>query len=276
MTGTRAVTQKQGLLATPDTWKGAKPIPFLSVLTLGLVLWMLPVPAGLTPQAWHLFSIFVTTVVALIVQPLPVGAISVLVIVTCVSTHTLTIEKALGAYSNKIIWLIFAAICVARGFINTGLGNRIAYMFINSLGKSTLGLSYGLISTELLLAPFVPSNTARGAGIVYPIVASLAKQYDSSPEQGTERKIGAYLITLIYQTNVITSAMFLTAMAANPLVASLAGQAGAPISWTTWATASIVPGMLALVLLPLFILPNSNKPLTLRKSPDKSWMKWAP
>jgi len=266
MSGTKTVAQKQDILATPSTWKGAKPIPFLSLVTLGLALWMLPVPEGLTVQTWHLFAIFVTTVAALIVQPLPVGAISVLVIVTCVATQTLTIEKALGSYSNKIIWLIFAAICVARGFINTGLGRRIAYLFIGALGKSTLGLSYGLIGTELLLAPFVPSNTARGAGIVFPIATSLAKQYDSSPEQGTERKIGAYLITLIYQTNVITSAMFLTAMAANPLVASLAGEVGAPISWMTWAKACIVPGLVSLGLLPLVLY--IIYPPQLKQTPD--------
>jgi divalent anion:Na+ symporter, DASS family len=266
MAGTQTVAQKQGILATPSTWKGAKPIPFLSVLTLGLIIWILPVPDGLTPQAWHLFAIFVTTVVALIAQPLPVGALSVMAIVACVATQTLTIEKALGSYSNKIIWLIFAAICVARGFINTGLGSRIAYMFIGALGKSTLGLSYGLIGTELLLAPFVPSNTARGAGIVFPIAASLAKQYDSSPEQGTEKRIGSYLITLIYQTNVITSAMFLTAMAANPLVASLAADVGAPISWTTWATACIVPGLLSLFLLPLILFVI--QPPELKQTPE--------
>lgn len=253
MAGTKAIAQKQGVLATPAGWQGAKPIPFLGVLTMGLAMWFMPVPEGLTPQAWHMFAIFVTTVVSLIVQPLPVGALAVLVIVTCSATGTLTIEKALSSYSNKIIWLIFAAICVARGFINTGLGSRIAYMFISGLGKSTLGLSYGLIGTELLLAPFVPSNTARGAGIVFPIVSSLAKEYDSSPEKGTEKRIGSYLITLIYQTNVITSAMFLTAMAANPLIASLAGQLGAPISWMTWASACIVPGLLSLALLPLIL-----------------------
>lgn len=253
MSGAQIIAQKQGDVASLSSWQGAKPIPFLSVVTLGFLLWMLPVPEGLTIQSWHLFAIFVTTVVALIVQPLPVGAIAVMVIVTCVATQTLTIEKALGSYSNKIIWLIFAAICVARGFINTGLGNRVAYMFIRALGKSTLGLSYGLIGTELLLAPFIPSNTARGAGIVFPIANSLAKQYDSTPEQGTRKRIGAYLIALIYQTNTITSAMFLTAMAANPLVADLAGGLGAPISWTTWATACIVPGGLTLLLLPLIL-----------------------
>ena len=39
---------------------------------------------------------------------------------------------------------------------------------------------------------------------------------------GTERKIGSYLIKLLYQVNVVTSAMFLTATAPNPLICGLA------------------------------------------------------
>lgn len=266
MATSQTIAKKNALLDSPSTWQGAKPVPFLAVMTLGFVLWMLPAPDGLTLQTWHLFAIFVTTVVALIIQPLPVGAIAIMVVVTCAATNTLSIEKALGSHSNKIIWLIFAAICVARGFIKTGLGSRVAYLFIKSLGKSTLGLSYGLIGSELLLAPFIPSNTARGAGVIFPIAASLAKQYDSSPEKGTERRIGAYLITLIYQTNVITSCMFLTAMAANPLIASLAGDAGAPISWMTWATANVVPGLVCLAILPLILYVIY--PPELKQTPD--------
>lgn len=249
-----------------STWKGAKPIPTLIVLTIGVILWSLPAPEGLTTQAWHLFAIFVATVVALIVQPLSVGAVASIVTVTCLVTGTLTTQQAFNAFGNHVIWLIFAAICVARGFIKTGLGARVAYYFIRSLGKSTLGLSYGLIGTELLLAPFIPSNTARGAGVIFPIVSSLNDQYGSSAESKTQRKIGAYLIKLIYQTNIITSGMFLTAMAGNPLVASLALQAGVEISWMTWAVACIVPGLLCLAVLPLVLF--QVYPPQLKHTPD--------
>jgi divalent anion:Na+ symporter, DASS family len=142
---------------------------------------------------------------------------------------------------------------LARGFIKTGLGARIAYYFVLNMGKSTLGLAYGLITTELLLAPFTPSNTARGAGIVYPIVAALSQEYGSSPSKGTSRKMGAYLMQLAYQANVITSAMFLTATAGNPLIASLAAKMGFEITWTSWALAAIVPGVLSLGVMPLIL-----------------------
>jgi DASS family divalent anion:Na+ symporter len=65
-----------------------------------------------------------------------------------------------------------------------------------------------------------------------------------------------------YQANVITSALFLTAMAANPLIVKLSGDIGVKITWTSWALMMIVPGIFCLVLMPLlvyFIYPPTIK-----------------
>lgn len=53
---------------------------------------------------------------------------------------------------------------IARGFIKTGLGRRIALQMIRLLGKRTLGLAYGLAVADLILSPAMPSNTARCVG----------------------------------------------------------------------------------------------------------------
>ena len=53
--------------------------------------------------------------------------------------------------TNDVIWLIVLAFFFARGFVSTGLGDRIATMFVEKLGKSTLGLSYGLSISEAVL-----------------------------------------------------------------------------------------------------------------------------
>ena len=55
---------------------------------------------------------------------------------------------------------------------------------------------------------------------------------------GTEKKMGAYLMKTCFQTTCISSAMFITAMAANPLAVDLAKDAlGTTISWGQWALA---------------------------------------
>ncbi len=47
--------------------------------------------------------------------------------------------------------------------------------------------------------------------------------------------------------------MFITAMAANPLAVNLAAAAGINISWGTWALAGLVPGLIALISVPLIL-----------------------
>lgn len=230
-----------------------KLLPFIATVTVGVALWFVPPPEGVELVAWHLFAIFVATIVGLILKPLPMGAVALLGMMATALTGTLTINETLSGFGNTTIWLIVLAFFIARGFIKTGLGARIAYLFVRMLGKRTLGLSYGLIATDLVLAPAIPSNTARAGGVVFPILRSLAKAYGSDPEDGTERRIGAFLTTAAFQGTVITSAMFLTAMAANPLAAKLAADMGVEITWGGWALAALVPGLVSLAVVPYLI-----------------------
>src|SRR5271165_1243390 len=194
-------------------------VVLLAVFLLAVVIWFIPPPSGVRPQAWHLLAIFVATIVGIITKPFPMGAIALFGIAATALSGTLTINQALSGFGNSTIWLIVVAFFISRGFIKTGLGNRIAYLFMAALGRKTLGLSYGLIATDLVLAPAIPSNTARAGGIVYPLVRASAQAFGSEPDDGTAHKIGAFLIQAAFQGNVVTSAMFLTAMAANPLAA---------------------------------------------------------
>lgn len=229
-------------------------IPLLIIVLIGAIIWFIPSPEGLEVQAWHLFAVFVATIIGLILKPLPMGSIAILSLTIIIVTNTLELEEALSGFQNSTIWLIVIAFFISRGFIKTGLGTRVAYIFVRLFGKKTLGLSYSLIASDLILSPAMPSNTARAGGILLPIIRSLSETYGSRSGDGTERKIGAYLMTASFQGNMITSAMFLTAMAANPLAAKLAEDiSGTAISWVGWATAAIVPGLISLIVVPFLI-----------------------
>lgn len=102
---------------------------------VGAVIWFIPSPAGLDPKAWHLFAIFVATIIGFISKPLPMGAIAVFALAVTALTGTLSIEETLSGFGNKTIWLIVIAFFISRGFIKTGLGARIAYLFVRMFGK---------------------------------------------------------------------------------------------------------------------------------------------
>jgi DASS family divalent anion:Na+ symporter len=223
------------------------------MVMIAVVIWFVPRPEGVTAEAWHLFAIFVATVVGIMIEPLPMGAVAVCGIAAVTLTRTLSLGDALSGFSHSVIWLVVIAFFISRGFIKTGLGARIAYSFMRLLGRRTIGLGYSLIATDLVLAPAIPSITARAGAVIYPIVRSVAEAFHSRPGDNTERRIGAFLILNSFYGNLITSAMFLTAMAANPLSVQMAADQGIEISWMLWATAAIVPGLISLLVIPLVL-----------------------
>jgi DASS family divalent anion:Na+ symporter len=232
---------------------GARIVRGIIVIIIGLIIWYSPIPTGVKKEAWHLLAIFVATIFGLILTPLPMGGVVIIGVMMTAFTGVLKIGTALSGFANSTVWLIVTAFLVARGFISTGLGRRVAYMFIRAFGRKTLGLAYAVVASELVLSPAMPSNTARAGGIIYPIVRALSNTFGSEPGE-TARKIGAFLMIMEYQATVITSAMFMTSMAPNPLIAELAMKtANIPITWGMWALAAIVPGILSLIIVPYIL-----------------------
>ncbi len=223
---------------------------FLIPVAIGLAIWAIPPPAGVSEQAMAVLAVFVATIAGIIAKPLPMGAVAMIALAVLAVTKTLTTAETLSGFSNATIWLIVVAFFIARGFIKTGPGTRIAYLFVARLGATSLGVSYGLLATDLVLAPAIPSNTARAGGVINPIVRSVSEAYGSRPDDGTARRLGSFLTLTAFNVNCVTSAMFLTAMAANPLAQELAADVGVDITWGKWALAASVPGIAALVVLP--------------------------
>ncbi len=99
---------------------------------------MIPPPEGVPREAWALLAVFIAT----IVQPLTGSAIVLLGVVALALFRAVPIEKALSGYADKYVWLVLAAFFISRAMIKTGLGHRIALIFVRLIGKKTLGLGY--------------------------------------------------------------------------------------------------------------------------------------
>ncbi len=243
-----------------DHWRSVL-TGFGVAVAITVIFWFVPHPAELSDQAWRMFGLFVATIVCIIMAPMPMGAVTIIGMVAAVLLNLVPLSAdsddasapyALMGFSNATIWLIVMAFLLSRGFIKTGFGRRIALYFVSKVGGRMLGVGYGLSLADLVMSPAIPSATARGGGIMAPIMQSVALTYDSEPGP-TARRAGAYLALVSSNSNSITCAMFLTAMAGNPLIASLASQQGVEISWATWALGAIVPGLVALIVVPALI-----------------------
>lgn len=239
-------------------------IKLLAIVLIGIIISLFPVPQGLSRDAWLFFSLFVSVVVGLIIEPYPSAFIGLLgVIVACIlkigpsvaagesTTSERVLSWGLSGFSNGTVWLIFVAFMFASGFEKTGLGKRIAFYLVAKLGKRTLGLGYAIAFAELLLAPIMPSNTARSGGTIFPIVKNIPVLFGSTPDNNP-RKIGSYITWVALASTCVTSSMFLTALAPNLLAINLVKDIGLnPPSWGEWFFYFFPVGIVLILLVPL-------------------------
>ena len=246
------------------TWKHFAPI------VVGIVIALIPAPAGLPQYAWYYFAIFAAVIVGLMFEPLPGGAIGLIgvTLVTVLSEYVFfspeqlakagfnparaALSWALSGFSNTTVWLIFGAFMFALGYEKTGLGRRIALLLVKAMGRKTLTLGYAVTIADLLLAPFTPSNTARSGGTIYPVIRNLPLLYDSKPNDPSMRRVGSYLMWVAISATCVTSSMFLTALAPNLLAVELVKKiAKVDLEWGTWFIYFAPVGIPLLVLVPL-------------------------
>jgi L-tartrate/succinate antiporter len=220
---------------------------------VAVVVALLPTPEGLSVNAHQFFAVFLGVIVGLILEPIPAALIG-LIGVSFAATFGLVGETAkasrawaLSGFSNGVIWLIFAAFMFALGYKKSGLGKRISLLLVKMLGKTSLGLGYAVAFSDGILAPFMPSNTARSAGTIYPIAINIPQMFGSTPDKDP-RKLGSYISWVAIAATCVTSSMFLTALAPNLLAVSLVEKStNIVIEWGTWFST------LAIIMVPLFL-----------------------
>jgi DASS family divalent anion:Na+ symporter len=239
----------------------------LALIYLAIV-YVAPRPESVKPEGWRLVGIFAATVGGLILQPIAGGAV-VLVAVTLVAVSgSLSVAQVLAGFGDPIVWLVMSAFFISHGLIKTGLARRIALLFVRAIGRTSLGVTYALSATDLVLASIIPSNGARSGGVVLPIARSIAELYGSHPGP-TAARFGQYLICALYQSICITCAMFLTGQASNPLAAQIATTTfHYPITWLSWLVAGLVPGLCSLAAIPYIIY--RMYPPEIKRTPEAS------
>src|SRR5262249_10862131 len=129
---------------------------------------------------------------------------------------------------------------------------RIGYLVVTLFGRSVLGLSYSIFLVDGLIAPAFPSNTAR-SGVIYPLAFSLAEAGGARPGDEGSRRIGSFLMFSGIASLSLSSALWLTAMSANPLGVEMARTFGIRIGFTGWLIAASVPTLLTMAVMPLLL-----------------------
>jgi DASS family divalent anion:Na+ symporter len=226
---------------------------------------LIPPPAGISPQGWRYLAIFIAVIAGQMLHPLPGAAIVLIGLAATVANGT-PMREVLGGYAEPTVWLVFAAMVMARVLLETGAAHRIALLFVRQFGQRSIGISYALVLSDITLAAGVPSITARSGSMVMPVGKAIAELFESRPGP-TARRLGATLFTVMYQGSPVACAMFLTGQASNLLGAGLALElASVEVTWTSWLVAAIVPGVVSALVVPW--LAHRSLPPEITRTPE--------
>ena len=217
-------------------------VPF----ALAIGIWFVPVPAGLTAPAWHLFAVFVAAIASVLVGAFPLLTSTMLAVAAVVLTGTISPAKAFAGFANASVLLVVIAFLVAQAVVKSGLGRRISLFMVSRFGRSSLGLAYSIVLTDAVIAPAFPSNTARG-GVLFPIVLSVAQGSGSRPDDPEGRRLGGYLMFCAMASLAVSSALWMTATSANPIGIQVAREFGLEIGFGKWLVAASVPALTAIL-----------------------------
>ncbi|KAJ2900588.1 hypothetical protein IWW38_000465 [Coemansia aciculifera] len=290
LTDTLAVLPHYSVLGGWKNWvqlvRDSRFVSALPAILVALAVAHLPTPDGLTTTSMRLLGVFAGVVMALLTADYAMSivlAVALLVLtltssfmctttdgrhIECDRCHSAyrgksghwheyqcdpiggSFDVAVSGFSNKVAWLVFSAFHIGKAVEKTRFGRRVSLALMTSMGRSTLGIGYAVCLAELALAPFIPSNTARGGGIVYPIVESIIASLDIDSDGG-ENATGGFLVMVASTANLLSSSLFITGMAGNPIVASKATSIfGIEFGFAEWLIGASVPTLLLLFILP--------------------------
>ena len=208
--------------------------------------------ADMPPQGWHIFIVFSSTIIGIMLRIFPIAVVALLGLTVSISLGILDIKnQAFLGFGVPTVWLVGFVFFIAKGLIHSRLGERIAYYFIMLAGKTPLRLAYALLFSEVVCAPFIPSSTARAGGISLPILQSIHTLFERDSRKDSH--IMSFLTQVVFHANIVCSSLFLTGMVSNPLAQSLAHQLGVNFGWIDWFKITCVPGFLCLILGPLVV-----------------------
>ncbi|CAE6962914.1 DIT2-1 [Symbiodinium natans] len=205
---------------------------------------------GVSEQGHSVFALFVAGIVT---QPLPSAGVAFCALAVGLMTKTLTFAEGVAAFTDEVLWLVLLSFFFTKGFAKTGLGDRIALSIVRLMGRTTLGLAYGLNLAEGVLAAGMPASAARAAGVFYPLADSVAKACGSDPAKNQAKATGGFLVQSAFQATGNSSSLWLYGAAQNLLTLRLAAQLGYVVEspFTSWLKASCVPALTAMALTPL-------------------------
>lgn len=220
----------------------ARTAGLLALIAAGCVgFWFLPL--GIAPEAHKALAVGAFMIAAWMTQVLDHGIAGILGCFLFWMLGIARFETAFSGFADTSAWFLFGAVCFGLMAGKSGLARRLAFLVMRAVGHSYPRLLLGLIISNFLLTPIVPSGIARVV-IMAAIAMGLVDAFGVG--KGSNIARGMFVI-LVYQATifdkmVIAGASSITARGAIEKF----GQVN--VLWSQWALAYLPCDIIVMIV----------------------------
>lgn len=203
---------------------------FAGWISFALILWVFPIPDGLSPSGMAVLAIVVWASIMWVSEAIPVGITGISVPTLLILTHGIPwVEKkgkltppmdiVFSGFTKHVVWLCLFAFLVGAVMQLLKLDRRIALGILDKIKASTVGrVIWGMFFVNIVLAFLIPAANARAATLL-PVVKGITGLLGDSPEEN-EAKKAIIIQSLVYGT-MICGVFILTAHLPNLIMVGI-------------------------------------------------------
>ena len=193
---------------------------FLAWAAFFLILFVLPLPEGLTLAGKATLAVVVWASIMWIFESMPVGITGMLIPMLLVMGGAVDkFPKAASGFTTPVVFLCLAAFLFAALMQAAGLDKRIALGLLNKVKVKTVnGVIWAMFGANILLSFIIPAANARAATLL-PVVNGITKLFGDTPEEQAGKK--AIVIQTLVYGSMISGMMIMTAHLPNLVLVGL-------------------------------------------------------
>lgn len=146
---------------------------FLITMVVGIILFLLPTPSGLTLEGYRIIIIVITALIMIITEPIPLPAIALYILVMEVILGIGSPDEISHSFMNDAVFFIMGSLMLAVAIIQQGWDKRIALGIIRLTGNKTKNIVFGFTAISAILSSFIGEHTV--VALMLPIAMTLIK-----------------------------------------------------------------------------------------------------
>lgn len=192
----------------------------LSWVAFFFVLYVMPTPAGLSPEGKATLAVVVWACITWVTECVPVGISGLMIPMLLVMTKAVPgLGAAVSGLNSNPALLTLVAFIVAAIIMTAGLDKRIALSILHYARIKTVnGVIWGMFAVNLILAMIIPGANPRGA-ILLPIMNGITSLLGDTPEERQAKK--AIVIQSMVYASMIAGMCLMTAHLPNLILIGL-------------------------------------------------------